>query len=296
VRRLLAARRCAVALVGAALSIGAFAREAIAQRADDLGIGVRPEPILGDSLPDFLEPMSVRRADPLGRQRGFRDEVLPPLASALLPGGGQALLGQDRFIAYLAVEGFAWLRYATDVAEARRQRRAYRALAERVARSAFGDSRPVGDFEYYERMKHWVASGAFDLIPGGAVDPETDTTTFNGAVWLLARRTYWTDPDATPPAGSAAQQQALSFYLDRAIGPAYRWSWSGAELEQDVFGQTIDRSNDAYRRTIEDLGLVLANHVLSTVDAYVTVRLRARREPGGSLRIGATVPWSPPGW
>jgi hypothetical protein len=145
-------------------------------------------------------------------------------------------------------------------------------------------------------MKHWVESGAFDVVPGGMVEPETDTTTYNGATWLLARRTYWTDPDTPPPPGSGAFEQALGFYLERAVGPAYRWSWAGAELEQDVFGQTIDRSNDAYRRAIEDLGLVIANHVLSTVDAYVTVRLRARRQPGGTLRLGATVPWTPPGW
>ena len=222
--------------------------------------------------------------------------VIPPLASALLPGSGQALLGQDRFVAYLAIEGYAWLRYAADAAEARRQRRSYHALANRVARAEYVAVPPTGDFEYYERMKHWLESGVFDAVPGGAIDPEMDTTTYNGAMWLLARRTYWQDPDAVPPPGSAEYEQALGFYMERAVSPAYRWSWRGAELEQDVFARTIDRSNEAYRRAFEDLGLVIANHVLSTVDAYVTVRLRARREPGGSLGLAATLPWTPPGW
>jgi hypothetical protein len=279
-----------IAMFATSLALGAPVRDGIAQRVDEGVFAVRPK---------LEDDDSTRRSaldHVFGAQGGFRERVLPPLASAFLPGSGQALLRQDRFVAYLAVEGFAWLRYATDLGEAKRQRRAYRALAERVARSAFGASPPVGDFEYYERMKHWVESGAFDLVPGGTVEPEMDTTTYNGATWLLARRTYWTDPDTPPPPGSGAFDQALGFYLERAVGPAYRWSWAGAELEQDVFGQTIDRSNDAYRRAIEDLGLVIANHVLSTVDAYVTVRLRARRQPGGSLRFGATVPWTPPGW
>ena len=34
-----------------------------------------------------------------------------PLASALLPGTGQALLRQDRFVAYLAAEAFALFSY-----------------------------------------------------------------------------------------------------------------------------------------------------------------------------------------
>ena len=286
-------RACARLTAVASLALlGALAPAAAArgQRVGDAGVALRPPPPDSVGSPSGVEAASV----PL--QRGFREGALPPLASALLPGGGQALLGQDRFLAYLAVEGFAWLRYATDIAEGKRQRRAYRALAARVARAGFVESPPIGDFEYYERMKHWVESGVFDRLPGGAVEPEMDTTTYNGAMWLLARRTYWADPDAPPAPGSSSYVRALAFYLDRAVGPEYRWSWSGAALEQDVFGRTIDRSNDAYRRAIEDLGLVIANHVLSTVDAYVTVRLRARREPGGSLRIGATVPWTPPGW
>lgn len=219
--------------------------------------------------------------------------VLPPLASALLPGSGQALLGQDRFVAYLAVEGYAWLRYAADAADAKRRRGEYRALASRVARAAFVAEPPTGDFAYYERMKHWLESGVFDAVPGGSIDPEMDSTTYNGAMWLLARRTYWQDPEQAPAPGSSEYEQALDFYVDRAVAPAYRWSWLGAELEHDVFARTIDRSNEAYRRAFEDLGLVIANHVLSTIDAYVTVRLRARRDPGGSLGLAATVPWTP---
>ena len=200
-----------------------------------------------------------------------------PLASAALPGSGQALLSQHRFLPYLALEGFAWLRLLSDAREGRRQRSAYQDIARTVARSPLSPATPTGDWEYYERMEHFVESGAFDLDPGTALEPEPDTTTYNGSVWLLARQTYWEDPAASPPPSSAAYESALGFYQQRAVTPEYRWSWRDAELQQDVFRRTIARSNDAYRRAAQDLAVIIANHVLSTVDAYVTVRLRGRR-------------------
>jgi hypothetical protein len=210
-----------------------------------------------------------------------------PLASAVLPGTGQALLQQQRFLPYLALEGYAILQLLADSREAQRQRSAYRDLAKTVARAPLSPVTPVGDWEYYERMEHYVESGAYDAQPGGVLDPEPDTVTYNGSVWLLARQTYWTDPAAPPPVGSVAYESAVVFYTQRAVSPAYRWSWLNAPLEQDVFRRTIARSNDAYRRAAQDLAVIIANHVLSTVDAYVTVRLRSRRESAGASRSSA---------
>ena len=215
------------------------------------------------------------------------------LASAVVPGTGQALLKQDRVVAYLAVEAYAWARYAADAREGRQARASYRNLASEVARRPFSTTRPVGDFDYYERMEKFVASGAFDAIPGGDLDPEPDTTTANGATWLLARQTFWTNPSDPPPKSSAEYGFAESFYRERAVGPDYQWSWSNARLEYAEFRRTIRRSNNAYRNSLEDLGLVIANHALSTVDAFITVRLRrnvqagvARYELTGSLPLG----------
>ena len=215
------------------------------------------------------------------------------LASALVPGTGQAWLGQDRFVAYLAVEAYAWARYAADAREGRRARASYRNLASQVARRPFSDTPPVGDFDYYERMEKFVESGVYDAVPGGDLDPEPDTTTANGAIWLLARQTFWSDPSVAPPRDSAEYRFAEEFYRERAVGPDYRWSWSNAQLEYGEFRRTIRRSNNAYRNSLEDLGLVIANHALSTVDAFITVRLRhqadangQRYEVTGSLPLG----------
>jgi hypothetical protein len=213
------------------------------------------------------------------------------LASAVLPGTGQALLDQDRVVGYLAVEAYSWARYVADVREGRRARTSYRNLAGEVARRPFSATRPIGDFDYYERMEKFAESGAFDAVPGGDLDPEPDTTTSNGAIWLLARQTFWSNPNVPPPRGADEYLFAEKFYRERAVGQDYRWSWSNAKLEYAEFRRTIRRSNNAYRTSLQDLGLVIANHALSTVDAFVTVRLRRHVEAGSQrLDLSASFP------
>jgi hypothetical protein len=218
---------------------------------------------------------------------------MPPLGSALIPGSGQGLLRQDRALAYLAVEVYGWLRYASDVREGKRERNGYRALAAGVARAYLSDESPPGDFEYYERMEHYVESGVYDMSPDAGLQPELNPESFNGFIWLRARTTFWEDPAVPPPLSSDAYAAALQYYADRAIEPEFRWSWRNAQLEQDLFRRTIGRSNDAFRRSIQDLGVIIANHALSTVDAYVTVRIRHARAATGGVGLEATIPWSP---
>ncbi|HEX2718944.1 MAG TPA: hypothetical protein VHM67_14830, partial [Gemmatimonadaceae bacterium] len=156
-----------------------------------------------------------------------------------------------------------------------RARRQYRDLALRVSRASFQGPKPVGNFEYYETMEHWIASGQYDTDGGASgIQPEADTTTFNGALWLLARRTYWSTPTTPPPAGSAAESAALAFYVRSAVRPEFAWSWRAAPLQQDEYRRRIQASNEAFRRAAHDVGAVLANHLLSTVDAYISMRLR----------------------
>jgi hypothetical protein len=69
----------------------------------------------------------------------------------------------------------------------------------------------------------------------------------------------------------------------------YRWSWTNAPNEYAQFNALIDESNEANRLAMVDLGVVIANHVLSTVDAYITLRLR--RDPRrGEFSIEGTLP------
>jgi hypothetical protein len=264
-----------------------------AARADSSrGAGPRP-----DDRALLAAPPRVGRIPLTGPwNEARRDRHAPwwaPVASALAPGSGQAALGHDRWLAYAALEGVAWLRFGADHEEARREARGYRRIADRVARALYAPGTPrAGDFEYYETMEKWIASGVYDALPDGDLQPETDESTFNGAMWLLARQTYWARVDEPPLPESEAFRNAMAFYERRAIRPEFRWSWRDAQLEQDLYRRTILRSNAASRRATQDLAAVLANHVLSTVDAYITVRLRRRAGPlGGETRIEATLPW-----
>ncbi|HEX9565934.1 MAG TPA: hypothetical protein VF981_18285 [Gemmatimonadaceae bacterium] len=209
----------------------------------------------------------------------------------MLPGLGQAMLGVDRALPYLLVEAFAWTSFAWHSTDSRRQRDGYRDLASRVARAPFSPVRPVGDFDYYERMSHYAEAGRFDIVAGDGIDPEPDSTTWNGAVWLLARHTYWADAAVAPDTSSAEWKRAIAFYQGRAYDQLFRWSWADSPGEYETFRDLIDSSNEANRRSLTALGIVIANHLLSTVDAYIVVRLRRRPvSAGGGMAIVGSLP------
>ena len=217
---------------------------------------------------------------------GARAPWWAPVLSGVVPGAGQFALGQQRSVGYLVAEGYLMLQQVRARRDANRDRDAYRALAFDVARQPFGGERPRGSWDYYESMEKFLESGAFDRIPGGAIDPETDETTYNGARWLLARETYWLNPDVAPAVGSPEYQRALASYLSRAVPAAYRWSWRDAQLQQDVYAQTIASANRSVQRAVNYMGLIGANHLVSLIDAYVSVRVRRF---GGAGVAGVTL-------
>ena len=187
--------------------------------------------------------------------------------------------------------------------EERRERDRSRALARDVARSAFGGARPVGPWLYYESMEHFVESGVFNRFPDAEFTPEADVLTFNGWLWLDVRQRYWDNPNVEPAHTSAPYRKALNEYIARAVRDDGRWSWRNAQLEQDVFRRTIKRKNQAARSATEMLGLLAANHLLSTVDAFVTMRLRGLAGATGGTagaggrgtRLELSIPWAPLG-
>jgi hypothetical protein len=200
---------------------------------------------------------------------------LPPVASLVLPGSGQLLSGRDRGMVYLAAEAFVLSRFLQLTHDAHRGADRYRTLAFAVARRGFAATRRDTVFEYYETMEKFTASGEFDSDPGPGLAPEDDPTTYNGSMWLLARRTFWSDPNIPPPPTSPEYQLALQFYRNHAVGPDFRWSWRDAPLEQQEFRATISSSDNAYRRAQNQLGLLLANHLVSAIDALISSRLSA---------------------
>lgn len=238
---------------------------------------------------------SIMRAAGWRQFRIDHNDWLAPVASAILPGSGQALLHRSRALPYLVVEAFGWAQYVHELRQGRRRREDYRGLARVVARAPYSDSLPVGNWEYYESMEKFAESGVYNANPIGGFAPETDPATFNGSVWLLARRTFWENVAAAPPPGSPEYQRAEEFYLRRAVRPEYRWSWKSALLEQDVFRSAIHESNAAFRLASQYLSVVLANHALSAVDAFVTLRLQGTPD-GHQYGVTGSIPWAPFGW
>jgi hypothetical protein len=196
-----------------------------------------------------------------------------PVSSALIPGSGQLLAGNERGILYLAAEAFLMLRFWSLRSEGRRQRDAFRELAFSVARAPFRPARRDTVFEYFEAMESYLESGPFSTSSGPELAPPTDPSTFNGRIWVLARETFLPDPDAPPDTSSDEYRRALDFYGARAIGANFQWSWRDAGLERDLFRQSIRRSDDAFRMATQYLGLVLVNHLVSAIDGFVTQRL-----------------------
>lgn len=197
-----------------------------------------------------------------------------PVASAVIPGAGQFVMGQQRSVAYLVAEAYLVVQAFAARKDYNSDRDEYRTLAADVARRNFGTTRPLGPWEYYEEMEKFDASGMFDMIPGGAIDPETDESTFNGNRWLFARETYWSNPTVAPPDTSAEFARAMAFYLNSAVRDEYRWSWRDAQLQKDVYRQAISSANRNDQRARNMIGLIGANHLASMIDAYVTVRVR----------------------
>ncbi len=211
------------------------------------------------------------------------------IASAIVPGAGQAMMRQKRSAVYLALETAGIAYYVTQQRDGNRQRRQYRSLSRSVARAELSPAGPDGSWDYYERMEKYVASGAFDRVPGGDVDPELDPETFNGAMWLLARQTYWRDPQVAPSPESVEYRSAMSFYLDRAAKPEFLWSWSNNPTAFQSYRSAIAGSNTAFRNAEQTVSLILANHFLSAIDAFASIRMRVRRDGAGTTTLSASL-------
>jgi hypothetical protein len=270
-----------IALVVAACCCFIKPTAASAQRIAGMRAGVART--VGDSMTgDGISSDSVASVLMPPRINSFRAHLpakrYAAIVSAIVPGGGQFILGNDRFIAYAAVEFLTWLKYAKDVHEKSTSEASFRDIARRVARANFSMVTPDGDWTYYEAMRDYLESGNYSLSDTRLI-PETDVTTFNGYTWQVAQNTM---PD------SSAQ---LAYYKAHAAGPDFRWSWRNAQLQFDQFKRTTENRNDAARAMTRDLTIIGLNHVLSVVDAFATFRLEVRPQVNGRTSVGASVPW-----
>lgn len=195
-------------------------------------------------------------------------------ASLVVPGTGQAALGAKRWVVYPVLEAVFWGLHLEAAADVRRLTAAYRDLAWEAARAPTDPGpRQDGKWAYYEKMSQFVTSGAYDREPRTpGLQPEVDESTYNGSVWSLAQGLFLPPGGADPV--SEEYQRALDYYRESAAGPAFLWAWTRQEhLER--FRGLIEATDAEARIRSTALGLVLANHLVSAVDALLMARLRA---------------------
>ena len=219
--------------------------------------------------------------------------LLAPLASLALPGSGQGLMRQQRAVGYLVLEGFLALQAVRTQREVNQARANFRSIAANVARASFATVRPNGPWDYYETLEEFSASGSYDLAVAGKFTPETDETTYNGLRWLQARQTYWANAETAPAQSSPEYQRAISYYQSHAVQGSFRWTWRDHQLEQAAYIQTIKEANRTKQRYVSEIGVIAANHLISMIDAYIT--LRVRRFGGAGLGASLKLELQPVG-
>ena len=195
------------------------------------------------------------------------------LYSALVPGLGQRKLGKGRWLAYLVVEGATWIAFGQARWSATDRRDQYRDLAWDVSRT-FNGTRVDGDFPYYEAMENFEASGAFDADPAApGLQPQMDLSTFNGRAWSLATQIHFS-AGANPLPGEPEYEAALAHYQARAYDERFEWSWAGQSAARADYADLIESSDGSFRRASQFLGVVIANHLISGIDAFLTSRIQ----------------------
>jgi hypothetical protein len=232
-----------------------------------------------------------------GRPAASRGPLLAPALSLVVPGAGQHLLGQRRKWVYLALEVGALAFFVERRVAGGNYRDRYRDFAWENGRLQTA-VRLDGGFAYYETLTHWTRSGVFDAdaVTAG-VQPEVDTATFNGSVWSLATRIFL--PGGNPvPMTDPAYLSALAYYGEHAYGADMLWDWSGSPGAQSEFSRLVDESDRRYRHATATLGVVIANHLVSAVDAYLAsrgapatgLRFLPERAPGSGWTVALELP------
>jgi hypothetical protein len=213
-----------------------------------------------------------------------------PLASLVVPGAGQAAMRQTRGVAYFAAEAYAWVQALEFQREGNRRRSESRRSARQIARAPYAPTRDTSAWSYYEAIEENIESGPFSTTPGGPITPPTDLSTYNGKQWHDARAIFW-DPDTPLPTSDPRYQRALEYYTEHAVKEEFRWTWRARQLEWDIYKADIARENQTSRDVTTTLVVIGVNHLVSTIDALASVRLRQARGAQGEQRIEATVPW-----
>ena len=277
--------------------------ESYGPRADRGIFGERPADhgTYQDKSPDQGESAQRERLDPR----------LQLLLAALVPGLPQLLEGKSRAYGYFAAEAvsIAGLVVLTSRGDSHGSR--YRTLAQTARRNfvftglrnnpdEVADPNIPGYGEYYEDMLKWSSSGDLDNDPSQpGIQPETDTRTYDGHQWQIAKiNNYTLSNGGIPAPGSLEEVQlALEAYQRQVYPLELNWDWTGLDAEYREYHHLFDQSEAAYRRRSGFAALLLANHLVSVLDVLVSEKLGASnslRKTGVQVHLEMRRPLSAP--
>jgi len=219
----------------------------------------------------------------------------PILLSAILPGSGQLVQGQNRGYAYIAAEVATiagWFVYRNQGQDTENEYIEFAWVHAREGVPGGTGNNIRGTNEYYEHLSKWIRSGEFDtdrnydLEDPFTIDPWTDEETFNGDTWRIATITFFEPDTLGVLVGERADTlAALQLYSGRAFQSDFYWDWTknntvdNYKAQQNRYKDLRDESNAAYRRATVSLVLLMANHVISVVDAFMSSRIEIAGDP-----------------
>ncbi|MCE5270173.1 hypothetical protein LLH00_02700 [bacterium] len=230
---------------------------------------------------------------------------LPPGAkialAALVPGLPQLMEGKRRGWAYFAAEGGSIAGMVFFNAQAHDRQDRFRAIA-RDARRNFvlsglrnnpeevTDPLAGGFGEYYEDLTKWASSGDYDNDPSlDGVQPETDTRTYNGHQWEIAKINNYTGTSGGIPVAKSAEEEsrALAAYKEAVYPLQYNWDWTGIEDSEALYHDVFNSNDKSYRRRNRFTTVLLANHIVSAIDMLVLEKLnRSQGMQRSGLNLG----------
>ena len=191
------------------------------------------------------------------------------LLSLAVPGLGQHRQGKSRKWIFAGLEVAAWAIYFERRSAGGALRNDYQDFAWQEGRIQSG-MRVDGDFNYYETLSKWNRSGAFDRDEGqSGLQPEEAPATFNGTIWLRAQGIFLGDGGQPGDPGFA---QALEYYEARAYQTEFLWDWSDSPDGQTRLGGLISESDSRFAQATTAIGIVIANHLASAIDAFLGSR------------------------
>lgn len=182
-----------------------------------------------DDDQDYSFPLSSDSED----DPNYKSTSRAALYSLLIPGAGQYYIEGSSFKAklFFGIEAGLWMSY-------------------------FG-FRKYGDFKE-SAAKGWAA------LHAGA-NPN------NGDEEYWIKMTYYDNRDRNEDDGLGYNQMALVYDRDGALlfpeTPLYYWNWDSRESRQK-YRNLRNESKTAYERSDLSVGLVLANHIVSAIEAF----------------------------